>query len=127
MTINFDSHGYGFIKIFNEDGRKKFRIARLVAMTFIPNPDNLSTVDHINRIKTDNRVENLRWASHDDQAENRDTAKGERNGVSVLTEEQVLKIKALRKQGLGYRKIARLLDCTNSHVITAINNWKHLD
>lgn len=39
-------------------------IHRLVAETFIPNPNNYSDVDHINGNTQDNRVENLRWCTH---------------------------------------------------------------
>lgn len=39
-------------------------IHRLVAQTFIPNPDNLTDVDHIDGDKDNNNVENLRWCTH---------------------------------------------------------------
>ena len=51
---------------------KMTRAHILVAHMFHPNPDNLPTVDHINRIRHDNRVENLRWCSRSDQIYNQD-------------------------------------------------------
>jgi len=50
---------------------KTYHIHRLLAETFIPNPDNKPTVDHINRNRLDNSLDNLRWATQAEQHENR--------------------------------------------------------
>lgn len=59
-----DEDGYLDVALTDPEGiQKYYRINRLVAIAFIPNPDNLPQVDHINNIKDDNRVENLAWVT----------------------------------------------------------------
>lgn len=51
--------------------RKVHKLHRLIAETFIPNPENKPTVDHIDRNGLNNHVSNLRWATHSEQNDNR--------------------------------------------------------
>lgn len=53
--------GYPSIQICLNGKRKHARIHRLVATAFIPNPDNLPQVNHKDRDRTNNRVDNLEW------------------------------------------------------------------
>lgn len=61
--------GYRTVRILGKD----YKVHRLLAEAFIPNPENKPTVDHINRIRDDNRLCNLRWATQKEQIENSET------------------------------------------------------
>lgn len=59
-----DNHGYPTVSLSKEGKVRKHKIHRLVAEAFILNPENKPTVNHINEVRHDNRVENLEWATY---------------------------------------------------------------
>ena len=65
----FSRGGYVRVKLNYGDRSKKFMVHRLVALAFIPNPEGKPVVDHINRNRADNRVENLQWVTSKENAQ----------------------------------------------------------
>jgi hypothetical protein len=61
------------IALVRENKRKIFLLHRLLAIHFIPNPENKPTVDHVDQNKLNNDLSNLRWASHLEQHQNMST------------------------------------------------------
>lgn len=65
-----DKDGYLYYVLCVNGNRKTIKAHRLVASAFIPNAENKPAIDHINGIKTDNRVSNLRWVTNQENTHN---------------------------------------------------------
>jgi hypothetical protein len=73
--------GYFCLTLCKNGKRKQVYVHRLVALVFLDNVENKQFVDHINNIKTDNRVENLRMATSNENNRNRGISKSNTSGI----------------------------------------------
>lgn len=67
---NANLKGYRIINLWKNGIGKMYRVHRLVAQAFIPNPERKPCIDHINANRSDNRVENLRWVTNKENQNN---------------------------------------------------------
>lgn len=59
-----DTKGYLFLQLSKNGNSKRFSVHRLIAEAFIPRIEGKNYIDHINGIRNDNRIKNLRWCTH---------------------------------------------------------------
>lgn len=133
-------HGYLHVKIFADGSHKDVSVHRLVATSFIQNPENKPHVNHKNGIKTDNRVENLEWVTRSENERHawsiglrentREAARrtgikyaGENHGCSKLTDVQCQEIRTkYANGGISQRKIAEDYAICQSQVSLITSN-----
>ncbi len=133
LTNSLLFNGYLRVGLSKNDVNIGNKVHRLVATAFIENPLCKSVVNHINGIKTDNRVENLEWCTakengtHASQNNLYKSAKGSEHYRTKLTEADVIKIREMgeaesaasiaRKLGISYDCIAQII---------SRRRWKHI-
>lgn len=134
------------IAILSKDGRKKTHtVHRLMALNFLPNPENKRTVNHMDGIKTNNRLSNLEWATDKENVNHawriglskpRNTNtdgkfKGEKSPASKLTNKDVEYIRSQSRKSGGTKtdtELARELGVSGSTIdrVTTFKTWDHI-
>ena len=120
------NNGYLIIDLCKDNKSKKVPVHRLVAEAFIPNPENKPTVDHADGDRTNNSIENLRWATYSENNSRFGT-------IGVRSEKIIVKHyeEKLKKRGGGHEawlgiieilefnsisETAKYFDCTISNI-----------
>ena len=83
-----DKDGYLYVTLSKESKPKTCRIHRLVAEAYLPNPNNLSEVHHIDADNTNNNVNNLQWVTREDNLIDMYIRQLKKLGVSIEEIEQ---------------------------------------
>lgn len=122
--------GYISVKLYKNSKQKSFLVHRLIALYFIENIKKKSYVNHLDGIKTNNKIENLEWVTN---SENHIHAyelglklRGEKCNMSKLTEEQVIQIRLLN--GMTHLEISNIYNVSRRCIGKILNRetWKHV-
>jgi len=121
------------VSLYNIDGTKTFSMHRLLAETFIPNPDNKCCINHKDGNKTNNHLANLEWVTYSENTQHASDTKLMLRGTdrlnSKLTNDKVIEIaNLLQTSDLSFNSIGRIYG-VDSGVIRDIHrrhSWQHM-
>ena len=124
LRVLYEHDGYSICGLSKDSKCTTLKVSRLVATAFIPNPQNLPFVDHINTIANDDRVVNLRWVDQKGNMNNELTLQKTRKEVSQCHAGTSKVIKTFK----SLRDAADTLKVNIAHISTIANanrdgNW----
>lgn len=85
VKARIDKNGYKRVDLRKDNTRYTHRVHRLIAIAFIANPENKPFIDHINNDRLDNRIENLRWATNQENTFNSQISKNNTSGIKGVS------------------------------------------
>lgn len=127
-----DSHGYIRVQLTQYDGTRIVKyVHNLVAIISLPNPDNKKTVDHIDRIRDNNYLNNLRWATPTEQVSNRSQYHVIGRAIYQYSLDNMLIHKwdslSDAARHLGIVKTSISLACSGKNLTAGGYKWKYCD
>ena len=128
-----DGHGYYFVLLCSNGKPKPFKIHRLVAQTYIPNPDNLDQVNHKDENKQNNCVNNLEWCTCKYNncygSRNERMSKSRSKKVACYKDGKIIKIynaiKDVEKDGFYHSNVCRC--CKGQYKSSGGYTWRYID
>lgn len=117
--------GYYQIRLY-KDGKYFYKnLHRIIAETFIPNPNNYRTVNHINGNKLDNRVTNLEWADDCTQQHHACLLGLKPTTKYILTEKDIIDVYEMYSKGTSVKEIAELYDTRSQQICKLVKGQRH--
>lgn len=136
MKVRIDQ-GYRRVRLSAKGKSSAFKVARLVAAAFVPNPQKKPAVNHINGHKTDDAATNLEWCTTSENclhavrmglSKCKRTTWGSKHPHAIFTEETIIAIRRRKLAGGTTRSLAKEFH-TSGHTISSIcrgRTWKHV-
>lgn len=136
LKYKIDHRGYNQVSLYDARHRSRsHKVCRLITKAFVQNPLGKPEVNHINGTKTDDSSANLEWATRSENQLHafktglQEPTFGEKDGMAILTEEQVLEIRRRYASGdTTYKALAQEYGMSHFTIggIVRGESWKHL-
>lgn len=125
LALQLDKHGYLSVKSLTTRGKLRWEYAhRMVASAWIDNPLGLEQVNHLNKVRHDNTVDNLEWCSP--RSNSKHANGGGAGRLAKLSNEDALDIRSRYVLGESLSGIAKMY-CVKADAISSVVHWRTFD
>lgn len=123
---HLDACGYELVQLRKDGAMKHFSVHRLVALAFIPNPEGLPQVNHIDEVRNHNTVDNLEWCDHvynNNYGSKAFASRGERNSQCKYSEQTIREVRNSfipRDPNYGITPLAKKYGMSQAHLCSIL-------